>query len=579
MWRASNAVRRPANFLPPAWLDPEPVSSQHWPGVPPTPSLRLGSVAQGLLLALALAACRSDRSDQAVAAPGDASVRLVVLIVVDQLPSWSFDAALPSLEGGLARLVERGVHFTRAELPFAGTFTASGHASLATGAPPSVHGIVANDWHRATGERSLGATVDPGDMTLQSSRQLRVDGVADVLERQTAGKSRTVSLALKDRSAILAIGRRPDLAIWYDPAHAAMTTSRFYTAKPPSWLRELASDRPASRFFRSEWRPIAQRLVVRLAGGADDQAGELGNDGFDASFPHSLAEVPDPAKAIINTPFGTDVLFDAAEAALRGEAMGIDEVPDLLAISVSSHDHAGHGWGQESWERVDVMLRLDQRLAAFLDHLDRTVGAGKVAVVLTSDHGATRLIERVQSAGGDAVRIEKPVVRQAAERAAKKALGVGPWVRGISGNMIHVTRAFSDQPRAQRDIAIRDMVVAVRAIPGMGLVAPTADLAGDCARHREPVWRMACLSLPEGPLGPILLLARDGSHIAGDHPWGASHGGASADERTVPVIIAAPGHSRARRDQTVSLLSIAPTLSALLGVAAPPAARAPPLTL
>src|SRR5687768_2642690 len=159
MWPASNGLRAPANFLPPTSLDPWAVSSNTARAVPPSRA-RARLRAQALLLAvLAMSGCGSrDEEGVAVAAspPHGSGLRLVVLLVIDQLPSWSFDAALPSLDGGLARLVERGVHYPRAELPFANTFTAAGHAAIATGAPPSVTGILANEWHRSSGDRALG---------------------------------------------------------------------------------------------------------------------------------------------------------------------------------------------------------------------------------------------------------------------------------------------------------------------------------------------------------------------------------------------------------------------------------------
>jgi L-alanine-DL-glutamate epimerase-like enolase superfamily enzyme len=65
---------------------------------------------------------------------------------------------------------------------------------------------------------------------------------------------------------------------------------------------------------------------------------------------------------------------DAALAAIAGERLGADDVADYLAISVSSHDYAGHAWGQESWERLDLLLRIDRRIGELLAHLDRTVG-------------------------------------------------------------------------------------------------------------------------------------------------------------------------------------------------------------
>jgi hypothetical protein len=356
-----------------------------------------------------------------------------------------------------------------------------------------------------------------------------------------------------------------------------MTTNRFYAAQTPRWLRELASDRPPSRFFREKWRPIDPAAVAALAGSADDQAGEMGNDGFDTRFPHSMAEVPSAAEAIVNTPYGTEILFDAAEAAVRGEAMGADAVPDLLAISVSSHDYAAHGWGMESWERADVLLRLDQRLGTFLEHLDEMVGADRYAVVLSSDHGGMRLIERQQAAGAEVFRIEKQQIRAAADRAAERVLGAGPWVRGVSGNVIHVMPSFADQAADRRDLAIHDMVNAVRAVPGIGFAAPTAELTGDCARQGDPMRRLACNSLAPGQLGPIIVLAADGSHISGEHAWGASHGGPSVDERTVPIIVVAPGRPHERRDQPVSMLSVAPTGGVACHRAADPSERRPGL--
>src|SRR5690242_9895100 len=72
--------------------------------------------------------------------------RLVVLVVIDQLPSWSFDVQKSQLDRGIARLLAHGVYWPHARYPYAATHTAPGHATIGTGAPPSVHGIVANRW-------------------------------------------------------------------------------------------------------------------------------------------------------------------------------------------------------------------------------------------------------------------------------------------------------------------------------------------------------------------------------------------------------------------------------------------------
>ena len=74
-------------------------------------------------------------------------------------------------------------------------------------------------------------------------------------------------------------------------------------------------------------------------------------------------------------------------AALRGEQLGQDEHADLLCVSLSALDTVGHYFGPDSVEARDVLLRIDRLLADFLDVLDREVGAGSYAFVVTADHG------------------------------------------------------------------------------------------------------------------------------------------------------------------------------------------------
>src|SRR5688572_5843743 len=94
-----------------------------------------------LLLVIALFACSPRPRAERPGRP-----RLVVLLVIDQLPSWSFDERLPLLRHGLGKLLAEGVHFTQVLYPYAATFTATGHAALVTGGGPTETGIVANKW-------------------------------------------------------------------------------------------------------------------------------------------------------------------------------------------------------------------------------------------------------------------------------------------------------------------------------------------------------------------------------------------------------------------------------------------------
>src|SRR3954447_8066132 len=89
--------------------------------------------------------------------PPAAKVRLAVLIVVDQLRGdylmrWNHLFG----DRGFRRMAREGTWYQNCYYPYASTFTAAGHASLATGTCPDVHGIIGNDWYdRASGESQV----------------------------------------------------------------------------------------------------------------------------------------------------------------------------------------------------------------------------------------------------------------------------------------------------------------------------------------------------------------------------------------------------------------------------------------
>src|SRR6185436_14395636 len=130
-------------------------------------------------------------------------------------------------------------------------------------------------------------------------------------------------------------------------------------------------------------------------------------------FPHALDATGDPSDAIFATPIGNELIFDTALEAIAREKLGADDRADLLVLSMSANDYVGHGWGHESWEAWDALLRLDRRLGAFLAELDARVGAGRWAMIATSDHGASPMPESL-----DGGRITFQQVKDAANRAA-----------------------------------------------------------------------------------------------------------------------------------------------------------------
>lgn len=507
--------------------------------------------------------------------------KLVLLVVVDQLPSWVFERDKRLFTGGFARLLKDGAYVPTAELPYANSFTAPGHAAIGTGATPDVTGIVGNTWVRRADGQEHEAEYDPeapvlsvgashaGVLTTDdngSGKALRVDGLADVLRTATRGKAHSVTISLKARGAVFVAGRHPDLAIWFEPAAGGLTTSRAYASDAPPWLVELAASQPASRFYRKSWTPLDPAKLAATTRLIDAAPGEGNSGGLDSAFPHDLATTEAPTKSIVHTPFADEIVMDAVVASLDAMQLGQDATPDLLAVSFSAHDYAGHMWGPDSWEVLDLTLRLDRALGQLFTTLDTKVGVGEWAVVLTSDHGATPVVER-----------GKPGARRIPTRelistieAALAPYGKGPFVAKIASDNVYLDPAAK---LARKDEALEAAARALAKVPNIAAARPTSALAGHC-ETRSGLEQAMCLAVVDGEAGELFVVPNPGSVIT-DYRTGTHHDAPFADNRRVPILVLAPG--LAPQQGAGTLLQVAPTVAALLGIPPPPAAKSPPL--
>jgi hypothetical protein len=517
---------------------------------------------------VALAACAGS-AGRATPRASDAPTpgtepRLVVLLVIDQLPEWSFEAKRPALTGGFARLLREG-EWHVGQHPSAATITAVGHALLGTGEPPARSGILANEWWHRDLERSLKAIeAEDGTMTNQ---WLRVPGLGDAIAAaRTGGKA--VSVSLKDRAAILPLGHT-GTAIWYDHKQPAWTS-----LAPVPWLAAWNTEHPIAAHLHDVWNALPE--TAKLAGIADDAPGETGGEkGFGPTFPHELDHTPDPSDSIFATPLGNELVFDTATAAIDHERLGADPHADLLVISLSAHDYIGHAWGQESWEAWDAMLRIDRRLGRFLADLDAKVGKDRWAMVVTSDHGASPMPESLH--GG---RIPYAQIKDAANRAAIAELGPGDWIAAAKFPTVYLSPAALAQKPKDLAIVITKIVYALRSFPGLARVEKTADFWGHCETRTGDALAL-CLMLDPERSGEILYLPAAGWVMTDNDPVSTNHGSLNPYDRLVPVIVRPPGHvshaALASPDATVfPVLGVAPMLARWLGVSPPASLPRPP---
>ncbi len=509
---------------------------------------------------------RDEPPSQAKVAP-----KLVVLIILDQLGSWVLEQHLPSLptDSVIRRAYARGAFHT-VEFPYASTQTAPSHASLVSGATPAVHGIVANSVY----EPGVGVhkTIDDGRHSVLgnpdrfvSPTQLRAETVADVLRNAEGGeRSVIVGISMKGRSAALSAGKRPDIAVFYDPEARSMTTSAYYAPRRrlPAWLTDFNKANPVEPLLQ-RWEP-ADAAMLEQRFGPDARAGEM----F-PSFPHDPREAPDPWTAFLSMPESSEYLIAAAYAVVKAERMGLDEAPDFLALSVSGTDTVGHVWGPRSWEYADNLWRVDQALTQFAALL---VDRGPVSFVLTADHGVARLPEQAHAEGDPGGRLNARALHAAAEKAADEALGQGDWIAAYAAPLFSYTEAG----KARHEELTNALRKAMPSIEGVRAVYDAREGATLRLSGKE-LERLVGENLPDDPPGDLYLVTDPGWFDELSNAGGTNHGTPWDYDRSVPVLMWGAAIERRTSRRTQNALRVAATLSALLNVPPPSGAPREPL--
>lgn len=396
----------------------------------------LGSVT--VLVLMLVLGFSSSRLPVAEPPPANGPVRLAVLLVFDQLRG-DYPGRWQELfvADGFNRLLKEGAWFQNCHYPYSQTFTGPGHASLATGCSPWKHGIILNDWlDRPSSTPVYCATLpryqtvpppppsaEPGKKAKEGSgspERLQARTLADALKDSTAGKARVVALSLKDRSAVLPGGLRPDACYWFEQATGGFVTSTYYREGMHPWVEEFNQGKPADRWYARDWQKLRPDLDYARYSGPDDASGEGTGSKQGRTFPHPM----DGGKgtiskayydALYNSPFGNDLLLALVKKAIEAEHLGQHETPDLLCLSFSSNDQVGHSWGPDSQEVLDTTLRTDRLLRDLLRHLDTQVGKGRYIVALSADHGVCPLPEQSRQQGKDARRLSSSVVFKEAD--------------------------------------------------------------------------------------------------------------------------------------------------------------------
>ncbi|GEA51382.1 alkaline phosphatase family protein [Vibrio inusitatus NBRC 102082] len=526
----------------------------------------------------------------------ESNPKLVLQITVDGLRGDLLERYKHNFgEGGFRYLMDQGVYYTNAHYQHGNTETIVGHVSLATGAPPSVHGMVGNVWYDRSLERLI-YNVEDGDYSLLTSgadvnksteidptqRAATKDGrsptpilvstFSDELTVSNSGKSKVFGVSIKDRGAISLAGHTGK-AFWFSKATSDFVTSDYYYESYPAWVERWNEKNIPARYSGKRWELALDRNKYTLEEVSQDQKFDLA--GFQRTFPHPYgpASFKYYSTMLTVSPAGDELTADFAKTLLQQEKLGSRDVTDYLAVSFSSNDYVLHLYGPSSLEAEDNLIRLDRTLKALFEDIEHHVGLDNTLIVLSADHGAPEASPVAASLGLKRAKYfdKKTLLTDNLKQRLKSEFGVGEEIfRLYAQPYVYLNHEVVKEKKINLSELQTMISEEAMKIEGVAYAVTSSDVATGRLANTH-INRLVSNNYQPNRSGDVYLVFAprtyindmDGLTVASTHgsPW--------SYDTYVPVIFAGYNTKPQKVERAVTPYDIAPTLSNVLGITPP----------
>ncbi len=500
----------------------------------------------------------------APATPAKPAPKLIVTISVDQFSADLFAEYRGHFTGGFVRLLQ-GAVFPSGYQSHAATETCPGHSTILTGDHPARTGIIANNWvdlKTARADKTVYCAEDESVAGSTSAAYTVSDThllVPTLGERMKAANpaTRVVSVAGKDRAAVMMGGHQVDQLWWWDGKKYASYAGR----ATPAAVQQI-NDAVAARIGAAqppmEATPFctAHDRAIDIGGGKS-----VGTGRFDRK--------EGDYRAFRASPEADEAVFAMAAGLVRDMKLGKGAATDLIAIGASATDYVGHTYGTEGSEMCLQLTQLDRTMGTFfavLDSMDIDY-----EVVLTADHGGHDLPERNnQHAMPDAMRID-PALNPGAigKRVAAKLGLTGTLLYGDPIGDVWIDPKLTPK---QHNAVLAETLALYRASPQIAAAFSRAEiLAAPVATGPAETWTLvqrAKASFNPARSGDLVIALKPrvtpiASPLGG---YVATHGSFWDYDRRVPILFWRKGMAGFEQPLAVETVDIAPTLAATIGM-------------
>ncbi len=517
--------------------------------------------------------------------------KLVVGIVVDQMRAeqlYRYESKYS--EDGFKRIMRDGFNYKNTQYNYTPTVTAAGHSSIYTGTTPAMHGVIGNSWYNRYKKKYTSSVEDTTvvligskiqNNTGASPKQLLTTTISDQLRMSTNFRSKVISISLKDRGAVLPGGHLANAAYWHDieTSPGYFVSSSYYMNKLPKWVSKFNELEKSNKYLDTVWNtfyPIES--YTESYGDNNKYEVVLGED--NPTFPYDFKKLRKKYRKrnieylmLGFSPAGNTLLTEFAMDAVKNEKLGSDEETDMLTISYSVTDKAGHIFGPNSVEIEDIYIRLDHEISKLLKYLDKTVGKGEYTLFLTSDHGAIPIASYLNE-----IRIPTGVARIAKykdqlSKYLNTKYGEGLWIQNFEGDQLYLNRTIIFKKGLQLEVLQQDAANFLVNLEGISGALTAYHL--QTSQYTSGLRKLVQNGYHQKRSGDVLitfdagLVQDDDSEIEVSSVKGTIHGSGYSYDTHVPLLWFGNGITHGESVREVSPIDISSTLTMILNLQLP----------
>jgi len=305
--------------------------------------------------------------------------KLVIGITIDQLRGDYLELFQNTFsQKGFKRLLNEGLVYQNIKFDFPNLDDASAIATIYTGTTPFYHGIVGSKKYLAAKQQEISTFSDEnflGNYTQDkvSPLAIKTSTITDELKIATNGSSDVYSFAPQVSQALVTAGLRGNTAYWVDDYTGKWASSTYYGAFYWSVDQENRSNYDFSVKAKStKWNPLLN---------LGDYKAFPFMQGV-SYFSHEMGEGTDVYQKVKQTPAINENVKNMAMTVLNKAELGKRISPDFLSLTFYAGNYGDTP--DYSIEIQDTYARLDRDIEQILDEVEKTVGLKNALIFVTS---------------------------------------------------------------------------------------------------------------------------------------------------------------------------------------------------